>query len=209
MTTVSSLMEHPASILTIYRGRETVVAFRLLEPELRAQATGFARELPCDGLCPFHLPRAQKSGTALAPRDETRAELTDSCDAVLACFMKMRQTDSENSSTAAMVAPEDLRRGDYIAVLSEIVELPSFLWSETLPGGRGELVRLRRLPTEDRAPLKVKAICLPFIFVKLPSGQFETIDVRLVNLVRLERGYARTAWKNLRVPLNRASPASL
>ncbi len=106
--------------------------------------------------------------------------------------------DRETSSIAAMVAPEDLRRGDFVAVLSEIVELPSFLWSETLPGGRGELVRLRRLPTEDRAPLKVKAICLPFIFVKLPTGQFQTIDVRLASLVRLEKGYAKTVWKTLR-----------
>jgi hypothetical protein len=97
-----------------------------------------------------------------------------------------------------MVAPEDLRRGDFIAVLSEIVELPSFLWTETLPSARDKLVRLRRLPTEDRAPLKVKAICLPFIFVKLPSSQFQTIDVRLASLVRLEKDYAKTVWKLLR-----------
>jgi hypothetical protein len=99
-----------------------------------------------------------------------------------------------------MVAPEDLRRGDFIAVLSEIMELPSFLWTETIPGGRSELVRVRRLPTEDRAPLKVKAICLPFIFVKLPSGQFQTIDVRLTSLVRLKKGYAKTVWKTLGTP---------
>ena len=109
--------------------------------------------------------------------------------------MKTRLPELESSTIAATVAPEDLRRGDFIAVLSEIVELPSFLWTESLLGGRSELVRLRRLPTEDRVPLKIKAICLPFVFVKLPSGGFQTIDVRLASLVRLENGYAKTVWK--------------
>ncbi len=113
--------------------------------------------------------------------------------------MKIRQLESESSSIAALVAPEDLRCGDFVAVLSEIVELPTFLWSETLSGEREELVRVRRLPTDDRAPLKVKAICLPFVFVKLPSGRFQTLDVRLAKLVRLERSYAKAVWKALRL----------
>lgn len=112
--------------------------------------------------------------------------------------MKTQLQDRESNLLAARVAPEDLRRGDFVAVLSEIVELPSFLWTETLPSGQGELVRLRRLPTDDRAPLKVEAICLPFIFVKLSSGQFATIDVRLASLARLEKDYAKTVWKSLR-----------
>ncbi len=114
--------------------------------------------------------------------------------------MDTRLQDIEGTAVAAMVAPEDLRRGDFVAVLSEVVELPSFLWCETLATDRSELVRLRRLPTDDRAPLKVKAICLPFIFVKLPKGQFRTIDVRLTSLVRLEKNYAKTVWKTLKPP---------
>ncbi len=112
--------------------------------------------------------------------------------------MNARLQNREGNTLAAQVAPEDVRRGDYIAVLSEIIELPSFLWTETLPSGQDELIRLRRLPTEDRAPLKVKAICLPFIFVKTPCGDTRTIDVRLASLVRLRDQYARTVWKALR-----------
>jgi hypothetical protein len=103
--------------------------------------------------------------------------------------------DNETSSLAALVAPEDLCRGDFVAILSEIVELPSFLWSDSFTSGPEELVRVRRLPTEDRTPLKVKAVCLPFVFVKLPSGRFETIDIRLASLVRLEKAYAKRVWK--------------
>lgn len=114
--------------------------------------------------------------------------------------MDTRLQENEGTSVAALVAPEDLRRGDFVTVLSEIVELPSFLWCEMLATDRSELVRLRRLPTDDRAPMKVKAICLPFIFVKLPKGQFRTIDIRLTSLVRLEKNYARTVWKTLKPP---------
>jgi hypothetical protein len=121
-------------------------------------------------------------------------------------FMNFRLQDTEVSCTAARVAPEDLRRGDFIAVLSEIVEVPSFLWSDTLAANRGELVRLRRLPTEDRVPLKVKAICLPFVFVRSPSGQFQTVDVRLASLARLERAYAKTVWKSSKSPRLTATP---
>lgn len=102
-----------------------------------------------------------------------------------------------------MVAPEDLRVGDFVGVLSETIELPSFLWTETLATERSELVRLRYLPTDDRAPLRVTAVCLPFVFVKRPNGQFQTMDVRLTSLVRLERSYAKTVWKRLKAPRRR------
>lgn len=123
--------------------------------------------------------------------------------------MKIERHQSEESSVAATVAPEDLRRGDYVAVLSEIVQLPSFLWCETLPTARDEPVRVHHLPTENRVPLKIKAICLPFVFVKQPNSRFQTIDVRLTSLVRLEKSYAKTVWKNLKCPPAKPSFLSL
>ena len=118
--------------------------------------------------------------------------------------MKAELQPSQDSSLAAIVAPEDLHRGDFVGVLSEIVELPSFLWNDTLPTGRDELIRLRCLPTTDRAPRKIKAICLPFIFVKSPKGEFQTIDVRLASLVRLDKSYAKTVWKSMKPPKPKA-----
>ncbi len=112
--------------------------------------------------------------------------------------MNTRLLEPHCCSIAALVAPEDLRRGDFVALLSEIIELPSFLWDESPASGRDELVRISRLPTEDRAPLKIKAICLPFVFVKLPDGKFQTIDVRLARLARLDRAYAKAVWKSLK-----------
>jgi hypothetical protein len=111
--------------------------------------------------------------------------------------MKTDYSTTHSTSLAASVAPEDLKCGEYVAVLNEIVELPSFIWLDTVPSERDKMVRIRCIPDGSGVPLKVKAICLPFLFTKSPSGQFETIDVRRAQLVRLNEGYAKTVWKEL------------
>ena len=102
------------------------------------------------------------------------------------------------TSLAASVAPEDLKCGDYVAVLKEIIEVPSFHWFDITPCKRDELVRMQCIPTGSGVPLKINAVCLPFVFVKQPLGQCETIDVRRVQLVRLNEQYARKVRKRLR-----------
>jgi hypothetical protein len=99
---------------------------------------------------------------------------------------------------ARSLAADDLRCGDFVGILHETIELPSFHWScdgQLLPPD--ELVRLVYQPPTGGTPLKVKAICLPFVFVKDPSGQHQTLDVRRQQLVRLTRSYARLVWKTM------------
>src|SRR6185312_5453292 len=71
--------------------------------------------------------------------------------------MKTKEQDHQGSTVAAVAAPEDLRRGDFVAVLSEVVELPSFLWCDVSASERGELVRIRTdfrgEISDDRHPL--------------------------------------------------------
>jgi len=114
------------------------------------------------------------------------------------CVVKAGIKTADLLSTAACVAPEDLNRGDYIAVLTEIVEFPSFFWHDAVPSERDELVRVRCIPGESGMPLKVKAICLPFVLVKSSLGECETIDIRKVQLVRLDKQYAKAASRKLR-----------
>jgi hypothetical protein len=113
-------------------------------------------------------------------------------------MMAVLSADSE-TDLAASIAPEDLRCGDYVAVLSVIYEYPSFLWccdSVVLP--RNEPVRLQFTGAGDAGLLKIKALCLPFVFVKEPVGTYRTVDIRLCRLVRLSPKYARRVWKTLR-----------
>jgi hypothetical protein len=99
---------------------------------------------------------------------------------------------------AASVAPEDLKLGEYVAILNEVIELPSFLWLDSPATTREEPVRIRRIPPSSGVPYKVKAICLPFVFVKDPNGRAETIDVRRAQLARLNDHYAEVVWRSLR-----------
>ncbi|QDV85156.1 hypothetical protein [Planctomycetes bacterium TBK1r] len=108
------------------------------------------------------------------------------------------------TSVAARVAGEDIKRGDYVTVLNEIVELPSYLWGCSgvmLPAD--EPVRIRYMPCDAGQPFKVVAVCLPFVYTKRPKGDTKTFDTRQNQLVRLDPGSGRSVWKRLRKHLKK------
>jgi len=110
----------------------------------------------------------------------------------------MGHTDNTHLQTtlAASVAGEDIVCGDFIAVMNEVVELPSYLWSGCAVSlAADELVRLRILPCDAGEPRKVIAVCLPFVYAKETDGSVVTLDVRRHQLMRLDRACARAAWK--------------
>lgn len=110
--------------------------------------------------------------------------------------MTTTHEDKHVSRLAATVAPEDLNCGDYIAALNVVYQFPSFLWccdSSSLEPGAPVHVQFRA--PGAGTPLKVKAICLPFVFVKLPNGSTQTMDVRQFQFVRLDPEYAKTVGK--------------
>jgi hypothetical protein len=110
------------------------------------------------------------------------------------------ETGSKTVTTvAARIAGEDIAKGDYVTILSEIIELPSFLWScssVSLP--IDEPVRTRYLPRAAGEPHKVVTVCLPFVYAKRPRGNLIAFDTRLQQLVRLDRQNGRSLWKQLR-----------
>ncbi|MCA9036568.1 MAG: hypothetical protein KDA91_15640 [Planctomycetaceae bacterium] len=106
-----------------------------------------------------------------------------------------------NSSTSvvAQVAGEDVRAGDYITVLNEVVELPSFLWgcSETsFPPD--EMVRTRQIPDIAGQPFRVVEVCLPFVYARQPNRSLTTFDTRQHQLVRMKRRTGQLVWKEFR-----------
>jgi hypothetical protein len=112
--------------------------------------------------------------------------------------MKSQENDKCGSSVARSLAPDDLRCGDFVSILHEVVEWPSFFWScDPQLWPPSEPVRVQQLASDSGTPLKVKAICLPFVFVKLPSGQHRTLDLRQHKLVRLNAQYAEAVWKTM------------
>ena len=95
------------------------------------------------------------------------------------------------------VAGEDLSRGDYVARLNEIVSFPSYMWD-----GCGhvlkpdEMVRLRMIPKNAGQPLRVTAVCLPFVYAESRKGKLVILDIRDVELVRLDKRCAKAVWKS-------------
>jgi hypothetical protein len=92
-----------------------------------------------------------------------------------------------------IVAPEDLRIGDCIAILSAAEEIVSYgcdCSQAMLP------VRIVWM-CGSGDPLRVEAICLPFVLVVSPSGEHSTLDIRRSRLVRLSARYASAAFKRL------------
>ncbi len=104
---------------------------------------------------------------------------------------------TERTSLAALVAPEDLKIGDFVAVLNEIAEYPAIVWCDPGMDATDDLVRVQFCATDGGMPLKVKAICLPFVYVESPVGSTQTIDIRRIQLVRLKKRYSKTIWKDL------------
>lgn len=99
---------------------------------------------------------------------------------------------------AATVCAEDVACGDYVAVLSETVSVPSYLWDCCAMLSPHEMVQLKWIPDSAGQPLKVIAVCLPFVYVKFATGGVATIDTRRLQLVRLHRSCAKSVWKELR-----------
>jgi hypothetical protein len=95
-----------------------------------------------------------------------------------------------DASLAKALAPEEIRRGDFVTALYVISEWPSWFWDDDARHPREEPVRIRSTPAGDAEPMLVRRICLPFVLVRTPTGDERTLDVRKCRLARLERKFA-------------------
>lgn len=103
------------------------------------------------------------------------------------------------TGVVARIAGEDLKPDDFITAISEVIELPSFLWCcDSAASPKDELVRLRCLPREAGEPFKVIAVCLPFVYTKRANGKLTTFDTRKHQLVKLDNLSGKKVWKRMR-----------
>jgi hypothetical protein len=117
-----------------------------------------------------------------------------------------KQFANTESALAKPLAPEDVRCGDFVAVLHVISEVPSYFWAgESFRLPHDELVRIQHIPDDAGLPLKVKSVCLPFVFVKNATGERKTLDLRRCKVARLDRTYAKTTWKACRKSQRKAA----
>lgn len=130
----------------------------------------------------------------------------------------MSKDNSHHSTLAHAIAPEDIREGDFVAVLAEVDELlPIGVLFECTPLNQPrsvEPVRIQWMPCGESVPLKVEAVCLPWVLVKAPLSPaariygfvdrhapytlLRTLDVRRYRLARLTPEYGRRVWRLLK-----------
>lgn len=118
----------------------------------------------------------------------------------------MSTTATTATRTSLSLAPEDIKVGDYIGVLHASVQYPTFNWHGDLKADVSdeECVRISYLPYDGGVPLRVESMSLPFVLVKLPGRHCETLDLRLCRIARLDKDYAKRAWKELAKPFKRS-----
>src|SRR5262245_31309621 len=111
--------------------------------------------------------------------------------------MKTSIESDTTTTVAATVAGEDVHCGDYVTVMNETCDVPSYMWDQAmLPAG--ELVRLKLIPSEAGVPLKVFAVCLPFVYARTTTDDVCMLDLRRQQIVRLDRSAAKEVWSALK-----------
>ncbi|MEZ5944953.1 MAG: hypothetical protein R3C18_26510 [Planctomycetaceae bacterium] len=113
--------------------------------------------------------------------------------------MPVKAKSSPEPTVAATVAGEDIVGGDYVAILTQTFDVPSYFWNGCLTSLLPEeTVRLKLIPETAGLPLKVVAVCLPFIYTTTPFGQSVTLDTRRLQLVRIDKKCAKAIWRQRR-----------
>ncbi len=105
----------------------------------------------------------------------------------------------QKTRTARPIAPEDIRKGKYVAVLSITHELLPLLCESAWLFERSQPCRIAFWPDEDEMePVKVISLCLPFVLVKDARGRVRTFDVRRHRLAAVSEEFGRKCFKRAR-----------
>jgi len=98
-----------------------------------------------------------------------------------------------------VIAPEDLNIGDYV-ITHAVVE--AFHCVQCEPG-TVLTTRFERTPSWEVKPLRVRAVCLPYVFCVTASRGHEMVDVRRERLAVVPEAFARAVWSRVRLERER------
>ena len=109
----------------------------------------------------------------------------------------LNPSDTDAQSPAELTVakpmhPEDIAVGDDVAILLTSSQYPTFNWygfdTSILP--IEQPITITYLPYGDQEALVVEQICLPFILCKTFENRHRYLDVRQVQLARLNKSFA-------------------
>lgn len=98
-------------------------------------------------------------------------------------------------ATSRRLAPEDLARGQHVALLSVRHERLPWLISDASEARKYEFETLPDTDEHACDPMKVESVCLPFVLVKQANGDSRVIDVRQCRLALVSDAFARRVFR--------------
>ena len=98
------------------------------------------------------------------------------------------------STLACNLAPEDITPGIYVTVINIVHEHVSCFFEPDTYSHNGTPKRSILLPEYTREPMKVIEVCLPFVYVVDPDGDYETLDIRRKRLAKLSDHFGEAAF---------------
>eukprot|EP00752_Nemacystus_decipiens_P016871 g15103.t1 len=100
---------------------------------------------------------------------------------------------SKMTLTRRIRSPEDIQIGDYVVKTHRRYQLVPCDLSRPLDGEVVEPIILYGWPYDAGEPLKVLAVCLPFVMTKTAYGSREAIDTRQDVLMKVSKSYGKSA----------------
>lgn len=114
----------------------------------------------------------------------------------------------QRSGAAREVAPEDIRRGDFIALLHELDENVPFLTAGDQCTAPVRVVRVWLLPRYPQA-FRVLAVSLPFVLIEEHDNDKRLLDVRQVRIARLSPVLGRTLFPRKQIKESKTNVAAV
>ena len=103
----------------------------------------------------------------------------------------------QNTMTKVL-APDDIRTGDYVVVLSVVHESFPMLYEDGLDAhSRSLKVRTTSAPEGQPSVLRVAGVCVPLVLVAEANGKPRLLDTRREQLGRLNETFGELAFEQL------------
>ena len=100
---------------------------------------------------------------------------------------------STNTLTRRIRSPEDIQIGDYVVRTHRRYQLVPCNVERSVTGEAIEPIILYAWPYDAGEPLKVRAVCLPFVMTENQYGSREAVDTRQDVLMKVSKAYAKAA----------------